>query len=270
MRARTAMLHLSAAGLLACSCGSGSGSANGMTPAPSFPVVPSPQPPAIDVQGPWAGTDSDSVGSGTLILNLFQDGGVVTGSGTLTEDKQRGILLAGTLSGSTLYFNVTYGVNCVRTVSGTLAASNTTMNGTFSGNNQCGGTIGNGQISLSTQRPDLSGTWSGTAPAILGGGTWTWQVDQAANAITAAVTIQTNNLHETDALSGSILWGEGHFAPDFTFSISGCPGVTVTATVTQNINAPSLTSTQMNGQIMLSNNSCLGPFVTDDFVLNKQ
>jgi len=241
------MLHLSAAGLLACSCGSGSGSANGMTPAPSFPVVPSPQPPAIDVQGPWAGTDSDSVGSGTLILNLFQDGGVVTGSGTLTEDEQRGILLAGTLSGSTLYFNVTYGVNCVRTVSGTLAASNTTMNGTFSGNNQCGGTIGNGQISLSTQRPD-----------------------QAANAITAAVTIQTNNLHETDALSGSILWGEGHFVPDFKFSISGCPGVTVSATVTQNINAASLTSTQMNGQIMLSNNSCLGPFVTDDFVLNKQ
>ena len=46
--------------------------------------------------------------------------------------------------------------------------------------------------------------------------------------------------------------------------------MTVTAKVTQNINAPSMTSTRINGQIALSSNSCLGPFTTDDFVLDKQ
>lgn len=268
MRVRAAVLPLSAAGLLAC--GSPSNGGNTTTPTPSFPVVPSPQPPALDIAGPWSGTDSDSSGSGMVVLNLDQDAGVVTGAGTLTEDRQRGFLLAGVLSGSTLYFNVNYGVNCVRNVNGTLAAGDKVMSGTFTGTNQCGGTISNGQLSVTTQRPDLAGTWSGAAPAILGAGTWTWQVQQVANAVTAAVTIQTNNLHETDALSGSILWAEGHFAPNFKFSISGCPGVTVAASVTQNINAASLTSTQMNGQLMLSSNSCLGPFVTDDFVLNKQ
>jgi len=205
-----------------------------------------------------------------VVLNIFQDGGVVSGSGTLTEDRQRGFLLAGVLSGSTLYFNLNYGVNCVRRVSGTLAAGYTTMSGSFSGTNECGGTIANGQVSLTSQRPDLRGTWSGAAPTILGAGTWTWQVQQVASAVTASVTIQTNNLHETDALSGSILWAVGNFAPNFTFSISGCPGAIVSATVTQYINAPSLTSTQMNGQITLSNNSCLGPILSDTFVLSKQ
>ena len=268
MRIRAAAVLLLPAGLLACSPSAGK-SATG-PPTPPFPVVPSPQPPTVDVMGPWSGTDADSMGSGAVILNAYQDGGVVTGSGTLTEDQVRGFLFAGTLSGSTLYFNLNYGVNCVRSVSGTLAADDTTMSGAFSGTNQCGGNISNGQVSLTTQRPALTGTWSGAAPAILGAGNWTWQIQQAANAITAAVTIQTNNLHETDALSGSILWAEGHFAPSFSFSISGCPGVTVSASVTQNINAAPVTSTQINGQIMLSNNSCLGPFFTDDFVLDKQ
>ena len=268
MRIRAAAVLLLPAGLLACSSGNGNPATG--PPVPSPPVVPSPQPPAVDIMGPWSGTDSDSVGGGAVTLNAYQDGGVVTGSGTLTEDRERGFLLAGTLSGSTLYFNLNYGVNCVRSVSGTLAAGDTTMSGAFSGTNQCGGNISNGQVSLTTQRPALTGTWSGAAPAILGAGNWTWQVQQAANAITAAVTIQTNNLHETDALSGTIVWAEGHFAPNFSFTISGCPGVTVTASVTQNINAPSVTSTQINGQLMLSNNSCLGPFFTDDFVLNKQ
>jgi hypothetical protein len=268
VRIHAAALLLLSAGPFACSPATGT-SAIG-PPTPSFPVVPSPQPPAVDILGPWSGTDSDSIGSGAVTLNAFQDGGVVTGSGTLTEDQQRGFVLAGTLSGSTLYFNLTYGVNCVRSVSGTLAADDATMSGTFSGTNQCGGNINNGQVSLTTQRPALSGTWSGVAPAILGAGNWTWQVQQAANAITASVTIQTNNLHETDALGGTMVWAEGHFAPSFSFSISGCPGVTVTASVTQNINAASITSTQINGQLTLSTNSCLGPFFTDDFVLDKQ
>ena len=270
MRSRAAAVLLLPAGLLACSPGTGNPNPSTGPPAPSFPVVPSPQPPTVDVMGPWTGTDSDSIGSGPVLLGAFQDGGVITGSGYLTEDAQRGFLLAGTLSGDTLYFNLNYGVNCVRSVSGTLTTTNTTMSGTFSGTNHCGGNIANGQVSLTTGRPDLAGTWAGTAPAILGAGSWTWQILQAANAVTASVSIQTNNLHETDALSGTILWAEGNFAPSFSFPISGCPGVTVTARVTQNINAPSMTSTRINGQIALSSNSCLGPFTTDDFVLDKQ
>jgi len=270
VRMRAAAVLFLPAGLLSCSPGTGSTSPATGPPTPSFPVVPSPQAPSVDIQGPWGGTDSDSVGSGTLSLAAYQDAGVVTGFGTLTEDEGRGFLLAGTLSGNTLYFNLNYGVNCVRSVSGTLTASNTTMSGTFSGTNHCGGNIGNGQVSLTTQRPDLAGTWTGTAPAILGAGSWTWQMQQSANEITAQVTIQTNNLHETDALSGTLTWAVGHFAPSFSFSITGCPGVMVTASVTQNINAPSVTSTQINGQIMLGSNSCLGPFTTDDFVLDKQ
>jgi hypothetical protein len=257
-------LSLSAA-LLACSCGGG-GASNGTTPAPALPVVPSPQPPARDVTGPWSGTESGSDGVGTVQFDLFQDGGVVTGDGSFTEDKLRDGLFAGVLSGSTLIFNFNYGQNCVRMVSGTLAAGATMLSGPFSRADSCSGSK-SGQITLTTGRPDLVGTWSGPAPSVLGGGNWTWKVQQDGTTVTAAVTIATNNVHETDALSGSISWVAGRFTFAGTFPIARCSGVT--ATVSQDINAPPLSSTQMNDVLTLSNNSCLGPVVSAPFTLTK-
>ena len=249
-------------------CGSGNGNGGGSVPVPAAPVVPSPQPPDLDTSGRWSGPESDSIGTGTVTLDLRQDGGTITGSGTVAEDKVRAGVFAGTLSASTLYFNFNYGGNCVRTVHGTMSAGANTMTGTFSGSNSCGGTISNGQISLTWARPDINGTWSGTAPSVLGPGTWTWQVQQDGfDRISAAVSVATDIFHETDTLSGALTLAVGNYALTGTFPLSGCPGVT--ASVTPDINAPPVSVTQINGVVTLSNASCTGG-LAGTFVLNKQ
>ena len=250
--------------LLGCSSGSGD---NGPLPVPSPPNVPSQQPPDLDVSGPWNGQASDSIGAGAFTLSLHQDGGVVTGPGSITEDKLRNLLFAGTLSASTLYFNFNYGANCVRLVSGTMTAGANTMSGTFSGSNSCGGTIANGQFTLTSGRPDINGTWSGTAPSVLGPGTWTWQVNQDGNRISASVSVATNIFHETDALSGALSYVPGGFLLTGTFPLSGCSGVT--ASVGPGPEGPPATATELGGVLTLSNASCTGG-LAGDFVLSKQ
>ena len=250
-------------------CGShGGGNNGGTTPAPQPPVVQSPQSPDFDVSGPWSGTDSDSQGSGALSFSLTQDGGVVLGSGTITEDKQRGGFFAGTLSGSTLYFNFNYGVNCVRMVSGTLMVGPDSMTGTFSGTDSCGNKVQTGQVSLTSVRLNLAGTWTGTAPSVLGSGTWTWQLQQTNNKITGTAFIQTNNLQESDALQG-VFWYpslDPTFSMSLMLSSSPCAGVNVALTPLRD--AVPLTATQINGLATLATPCFPGSFA--NFTLNKR
>jgi hypothetical protein len=265
MRAAAGPLLLVAA-LLGCSFGCHS--SGGTTPAPSPPVVPSPQPPDLDISGQWSGPESDSDGPGTVTFDLQQDGGTVTGNGTVAEDKVRAGLLAGTLSASTLYFTFNYGGNCVRMLHGTMTVGVNTMTGTFSGSNACVGTISSGQISLTWARPDLRGVWSGPAPSVLGPGTWTWQIQQDGfDRITAAVSVATDLFHETDTLSGALTLAEGNYTLAGTFPLSGCSGVT--ASVTPGTGAPPVTASQINGVLTVSNASCTGG-LSGTFVLNKQ
>jgi hypothetical protein len=229
--------------------------------------VPSQQPPELDISGPWSGQDSDSAGAGPFSLSLHQDGGVVIGSGSITEDRSRNGLFAGTISASTLYFNFNYGENCVRLLSGTMAAGANTLTGTFSGSNSCGGAIANGQLSLTSGRPDIDGTWSGTAPSVLGPGTWSWQVQQDGNRISASVSVATSLFHETDSLTGALSYVPGGFLLTGTFSLSGCSGVI--ASVAPGPEGPPVTSSQLGGVLTLSSTSCTGG-LAGDFVLSKQ
>ena len=220
------------------------------------------------MSGQWSGPESDSAGTGTITLYLQQDGGTVTGTGTVAEDKVRTGLFAGTLSASTLSFNFNYGGNCVRMLSGTMSSTGDSMSGTFSGSDSCGGTITNGQISLGWARPDINGTWSGAAPSVLGSGTWTWQVQQDGfDRVRAAVSVATSNLRETDALTGALTLAVGNYSLVGSFPVSGCPGVT--ASVSQPPGTPAVTASQINGVVTLSSASCTGG-LAGTFVLGRQ
>ncbi len=235
---------------------------------PQPPVIQSPQPPDYDVSGPWTGTDSDSVGSGAIDLFLVQDGGVVLGSGGITEDRRRTGSFAGTLSGSTLYFNFNYGSNCVRSVSGTLSVGPSTMSGTFSGRSSCGDGIDNGQVSLTSGRLDLAGSWTGTAPSVLGAGTWTWHLQQTNNRISGTVTIQTSNLQESDTLQGTFYYPSSNatFSMNLLLATPPCAGVSVALSPLRD--TLPLSATQINGLATLSS-PCLGGTFAD-FRLSKQ
>jgi hypothetical protein len=124
-------------------------------------------------------------------LLLRQDGGSVTGADSITEDQERGGNVAGTLSGNALAFNLNFGSNCVRTLSGTATVGTDSMTGTFSGGGSgCPeGPITNGRMTLTTRRPTpppLSGTtwWGGSpglvgsTPGIFGANGWIWQFTQ--------------------------------------------------------------------------------------------
>lgn len=189
----------------------------------------------------------------------------VEGSLVLVGDDES--LGAGTLSGSTLYFNFNYGVNCVRMVSGTLMVGPDSMTGTFSGTDSCGNKVQTGQVSLTSGRLNLAGTWTGTAPSVLGSGTWTWQLQQTNNKITGTASIQTNNLQESDALQG-VFWYPS-LAPTFSMSLvlssSPCAGVNVALTPLRD--AVPLTATQINGLATLATPCSPGSFA--NFTLNK-
>lgn len=268
MKQQTAMvIDLLAVALVWGACGGGGGGSNPPTPVPSPPVVPQQQPPDFDVSGPWSGSSSDSLGSGAIDLFLRQDGGVVLGTGSITEDKQRNALFAGTLSASTLSFNLNYGGNCVRQVSGALAVSANSMSGTFSGSS-CTGAIQNGQVSLTSGRLDLAGAWSGDAPSVLGPGSWTWQLQQSGNRITGTVTIATSNLQETDALQGVFFYPSQNPGFSFSFSLSSAPCAGVSVAVTPLRDTLPLTATQISGLATVAQ-PCLGGTFAD-FVLAKR
>lgn len=260
-----------ATALLIEGCGGGGHGGNGVgtTPVPQPPVVQSPQPPDYDVSGPWTGSDSDSLGGGAIDLFLVQDGGVVIGSGGVTEDKRRTGFFAGTLSGSTLYFNFNYGSNCVRVVSGTALVGPNSMTGTFSGTTSCGDTILQGDVSMNSGRLDLAGTWTGAAPSVLGAGTWTWELQQTNNRISGTATIQTNNLRETDAIQGVFYYPSTNPAFSMTLVLATPPCAGVTVALTPLPDTVPLGATQINGLATLAS-PCFGPGTFANFTLNKQ
>jgi hypothetical protein len=269
-RACNALALLAAALTLEC-CGCGGGGTGSMgppPPQPQLPVVQSPQPPDYDVSGPWNGTDSDSLGGGAIDLSLTQDGGIVLGTGGVTEDKRRTGFVAGVLSGSTLVFNFNYGSNCLRSVSGTVAVGPSSMNGTFTGTTSCGDKIDRGQVSLTSGRLDLAGRWTGPAPSVLGSGTWTWELQQVSNRVSGTAAIQTNDLQETDALQGVFYYPSQNPAFSMSMALSSPPCTGVSVALTPRRDTLPLTATQISGMAELAT-PCLGG-TSADFVLTKQ
>jgi hypothetical protein len=254
--------------LSSAACGSSGSNGEMPTPEPAVPVVQSPQPPDFDVSGPWTGSDSDSLGAGPMDLFLTQDGGVVRGSGGLTEDKRRSVLLAGLLSGNTLHFNLSYGGNCVRAVSGALAVDPSSMSGTFDGTSSCGDSIRSGQVSLTSGRLNLAGRWTGPAPSVLGPGTWTWDLLQLGNLLTGTATVQTSNLQEADMLQGGFVYPSSNpiFSMSMVLASPPCTGVAVALTPLRD--TIPLTATQISGLATLWS-PCLGG-TSGDFVLTRQ
>jgi hypothetical protein len=246
-------------------CGGASQSPAAPTPAPSTPVVAAPQSPAYDVSGTWTGTETHAGGSGTLFWNLQQSGNSISGSGGVTEDKERDGPVAATLSGTTLTFTFNYGDSCVRTVSGTaIVAVDNTMAGTFSGHDCQGTPVSNGRLSLSLPRPNLAGEWSGAAPTTaFGSGSWTWQLRQDGSNITGSVTFHTANLQETDPFTGSQTYTYGGPVLSFSFPLTRCPGVSVSGS-----SDVSLTSTHIGGTLTLSS-GCLSPGTNGTFVFDR-
>lgn len=118
----------------------------------------------MNINGIWSGTYIRDGGSGTLSWTFYaQDGNSITGTVLVVEDMQRDGTLTGTLSGNVLTFTFTFGMNCVRTVSGTATFDTTSASGTFSGQDCNGVRINNGRLSLASQRPSppalASTTW---------------------------------------------------------------------------------------------------------------
>jgi hypothetical protein len=115
----------------------------------------------ISLNGTYAGTASDNTGPGTLSWVLTQSGSKITGSVTLGAGNITGHgTVSGTLSGSTLTFTISIPAgglpfpyaSCVIAVSGT--ANNVTsssINGTYSGNNSCTGSVSGGTFNLVRQ-----------------------------------------------------------------------------------------------------------------------
>jgi hypothetical protein len=230
---------------IAAGCGGGGSSGTPTAPTPPLQAPPpaSSQPPSVNVNGLWEGTYARDGGSGTIKLALMQNGSAVSGGDSITEDKERGGNILGTLSGNTLTFNLQFGSNCVRTLSGTATVSGDTMTGTFSGGDAgCPeGPVTNGRMTLRIPRPaapSLSGTsWWGSSPGtptppvtvgILGSVAWLWQYGQVgsnANGIvdfTASVRVGSG--------------GPSNFGP-------GDSSGTLTGTLTQDFNCPGAVAT---------------------------
>lgn len=116
---------------------------------------------ALDLTGTWSGTHSDSLGSGTASWSISQVGNNVTGPATFTESgiTARGSA-TGTLSGNTLTFAFSFPVGsipppfsgCAVTTNGTASGvTNTSISGTYTGNNTCQGPLANGRLTLAKQ-----------------------------------------------------------------------------------------------------------------------
>jgi hypothetical protein len=178
---------------VAPACGGGGGGSSPTTPTPLLQAPPpaSSQPPAVNLNGLWKGTYTRDGASGTIRLLLKQDGTSVAGGDSITEDKERGGNILGSLSGNTLTFNLQFGGNCVRVLSGTATVATDTMTGTFSGGAQScpEGPINNGKMTLTIDRPvappELGTTWwggspglVGSTPGIFGANGWIWQFTQ--------------------------------------------------------------------------------------------
>lgn len=268
---RSRVLAAALSGLAACGGGGGGGSQSAGGPTtPSAPTVPSPLvPPAYNISGHWEGRESSTTGSGTVAWDLTQDQNNVTGSGSVTEDKTRGGILAAVLSGRTLTFNFNFGSNCQRSVSGTTTVGPTSMTGTFSGQDCRGAQISNGSLSMSIMRPDLLGTWSGQfRPELMGGnGQWIWQVvGEDGSNLTGSVTVPSGSRPgEIGVLDATIFYAVGNPGLAYTVTFDGgCPGtISGKASVTD-------TEIASNGMNTFAADTCLGHFVNEVSVLTKQ
>lgn len=142
------MFSAGAALMLMTACGGGSTSAASVVTAPTGPV---------DVTGFWT-----LVPSGHATLTLRQAGGVVTGSSDFTTDSNPafGVYageqgeVTGTVTGNTVTLKTVFTrltnqagpiADCVETVTGestvTIRSSNSSLIGTFSQVDTCGGTV---------------------------------------------------------------------------------------------------------------------------------
>ncbi len=221
MRSRWSMLLLLSA---VTGCGGPGGTSGGTGPV-SAPAPPSALPPEVYVGGPeapggflaWNGSVSftEATGADTLQLQLTQTGAAVSGTLLVFGPDGKSGPFAGTISGSTLYFNFSVGhqgQGCGNAISGTATVSAHSMVGTFSGHDCKGGSVTNGEFTVvppvdtidSTRLP-VSGTWKGTIPSLpgLGGGAWTWVVTQegdvSGGSLHGSVSVTSGNALNLDA-----------------------------------------------------------------------
>lgn len=140
---------------LVCGCGGGPASPTQPTPTPT-PGTPG------SLTGTWSGPASDSSGPGQMTWQITQDGASFSGTLTIIDTSTslggRGSI-SGAVSGSSIRFSLNVPVNgfdspygaCTSDVSGDGQASATSITGSYSGTNSCGGAIAAGQLTLSKQ-----------------------------------------------------------------------------------------------------------------------
>ena len=147
-RLRSLVLLMAAMSVLN-GCGGGSSPAS-----PSAPSAP------IDLAGMWAGSASDSSGPGLMSWQLTQSGGSFSGTAVVSDPAGARVAqgtVSGTLSGSALQFSIAVpagGFNeaaCTASVTGSGAATATTITGTYSGTQSCSGAFTSGSLTLSKQ-----------------------------------------------------------------------------------------------------------------------
>ncbi len=114
----------------------------------------------IDLNGTWTGSATDSTGQFIVSLTITQTGANVTGTATLSDQRNGSVIgtgnISGTLNGPTLTFTITtHSSSCTITLTGTttgIVTSNVNqMSGTYTGTNSCSGPIANGLFTLAKQ-----------------------------------------------------------------------------------------------------------------------
>ena len=230
-----------------------------------------PSPATVDISGRWSGPASDSVERGSLLLQLNQDAATISGSIAydIGGGTTRGGNTTGTMSGSSFSFTLNIGPNggCPATVNGTAQTTSTSIQGTYSGND-CRGAVSTGQLSLTPQAIDLSGTWSGTITDSEAGAApvnWaaTWQVSQSGATVGGTATLVGGGTTRSGTLSGTV----AHNAVNVTVQVGGsCPGQLVAS-------AGIAASAQTGANTIAGNytgSSCRGAITGTQMLLNKQ
>ncbi len=143
--------------------------------ASGSPTSPSPMPPnpvQVSFAGAWAGNAVDTSGQDRMTLGITQTGTTVAGNMTVT-DAMRSMMgsgsMQGTINGTKLTFHMTVPSGgfqgtmspCSMNIDGVadMSADGLTMTGTYTGAmsgmmsmmQSCGGTLGNGQFTMTHQ-----------------------------------------------------------------------------------------------------------------------
>ncbi len=137
------------------SCGKSSTSPQNSTSTPTL---------ALNLTGTWSGSVADSSGAGVpgpCTWQIVQSGDSISGTFLARAGSGGSIVIngtvSGTISGTTLNFTMAVPVGgiqspiyatCTINLSGSAALTNTTINGTYKGNNSCSGPFTNGQLAL--------------------------------------------------------------------------------------------------------------------------